>query len=65
MLTRDKASDCDGKQPFESERMANVAIRAMESRHVKNPKRAYKCPHCKKWHLGGAHNKNYWKRAKR
>lgn len=42
---------CAGKVPFESRRLAQAVVQ----RHAddnRNCRQAYRCPFCKKWHVG-------------
>lgn len=44
--------NCMNKVRYESERIANIRAAEMTIRFSKEPpQRAYRCPHCKGWHL--------------
>lgn len=49
-----KSAQCEGKHPYESARLAaEVARNRNKSRKFKSM--SYRCAHCGKWHIGGAH----------
>lgn len=57
-----KASTCDGKQAFDTPRLAMTAARQVGTEH-------YRCEYCGKWHVGTASSggkayRNAWKRIR-
>ena len=50
-LVMDRASQCDGKEPFANPTLAwRVWARKRRRRHA--PKAIYRCAWCGQWHLG-------------
>lgn len=46
------ASACSGKQGFPSFAAADRAVKNRKIRVVLGKLVAYRCPHCREWHLG-------------
>lgn len=52
-----KQACCDGKQAYESAKLATDVVRRMRHNKAKNNITSYRCPFCGLWHIGGEHRK--------